>query len=109
MINDEYMEVLEKYTDSIKKYNDYTILTSKKKAELTLFTDWDTVNEDRRAKGLPKISNQSMKDAYIKQDELYCKLIELKNNYHVEVEYYRYVLEYYLTENLRLRLRLKEM
>lgn len=30
-----------------------------------LNTDWDTINEERKEKGLPKLSNQDMKKAYI--------------------------------------------
>lgn len=37
----------------------------KKKYELILNVDWNEVNEDRASKNLPKISNQSQRDAYI--------------------------------------------
>lgn len=37
----------------------------KKKYELILNVDWNEVNEDRKNKNLPKISNQSQRDAYI--------------------------------------------
>lgn len=37
----------------------------KKKYELTLNINWDEVNKDRLEKNLPKISNQSQRDAYI--------------------------------------------
>ena len=35
--------------------------------EHMLMTDWDTINEERKEKGLPKLSNQDMKKAHIKQ------------------------------------------
>lgn len=37
----------------------------KKKYELILNVDWNEVNGDRASKNLPKISNQSQRDAYI--------------------------------------------
>ena len=33
--------------------------------ELLLNTDWDKINSERKEQGLPKLSNQSMKEAYI--------------------------------------------
>ena len=37
--------------------------------KILLNTDWDKINDERKDKGLPKLSNQSMKEAYI-QDKL---------------------------------------
>lgn len=48
--------------------------------------DWDTINAERREEGLPKLSNQDMKKAYIK--------VKMNENYreelYLEREYDKY-------------------
>lgn len=46
----------------------YKLLKAKfenQKTDLILTTNWNEINEERQNEGLAKISNQSMKDAYI--------------------------------------------
>ena len=85
-------ELIDEYISSYSKFLEYNHLCSKKKAELILYTNWDKVNEERKEKGLPKISNQSMKEAYVKLDDVYCNLIELKDTYEVQEKYYHYLI-----------------
>ena len=52
--------------------------------EELLNTDWDTINNERKEQGLPKLSNQDMKKAYImtKMNDQYSNLldVELEDN-----------------------------
>ena len=44
-----------------------------------LNTDWDSINEERKEQGLPKLGNQDMKKAYI-QDKMFADYdVELNN------------------------------
>lgn len=53
--------------------------------EQMLTTDWDTVNEERKEKGLPKLSNQDMKKAHIK----YMMMVDYDEELYLELEYLR--------------------
>ena len=61
-----------------------------------LLTDWDYVNEERKIKGLPKISNQTMKDAYIQNhlEEDKRKLLKAELDYKYTLDMVRFSLEY---------------
>ena len=92
-------KVIKDYTDFYSKYLEYTSLCSKKKAELILYTNWDKVNEERKEQGLPKISNQSMKESYVKLDKVYCDLLDLRDKYDVQKQYYYYIMMNMLIES----------
>ncbi|MBP5422997.1 MAG: hypothetical protein J6Y78_11205 [Paludibacteraceae bacterium] len=53
--------------------------------EQMLTTDWDTINEERKEKGLPKLSNQDMKKAHIK----YMMMVDYDEELYLELEYLR--------------------
>lgn len=88
----DYDGILEKYYGYYLKHLEYVYLCSEKKAELILYTNWDKVNEERKEQGLPKISNQSMKEAYVKLDKVYCNLLKLRDKYDAQETYYHYLL-----------------
>ena len=54
--------------------------------EMLLTEDWDTVNEERKEKGLPKLSNQDMKKAYIKHK----MMDDYDEEKYLELEYLRF-------------------
>lgn len=54
--------------------------------EMMLTEDWDTVNKERVEKGLPKLGNQDMKKAYIKQK----MMDEYDEEKYLELEYLRF-------------------
>ena len=54
--------------------------------EMMLTEDWDTVNKERAEQGLPKLSNQDMKKAYIK----YKMMEEYDEEKYLELEYLRF-------------------
>lgn len=54
--------------------------------EMMLTEDWDTVNKERVEKGLPKLGNQDMKKAYIKQK----MMREYEEEKYLELEYLRF-------------------
>ena len=66
--------------------------------ERMLTTDWDTVNEERKEKGLPKLSNQDMKKAYIKYD----MVDEYDEEKYFELEYLRFQRMYDVAMKLKM-------
>ena len=104
---------LEKYNDVI--YNDFveflkTLLKTenkaydlkqaliKRKAYYLLNTDWSSVNEAIKKENLPKISNQTMKDAYIA--ELLEDLTEEYNEMKMEYQYLHEIWKFKLRNNI---------
>lgn len=87
---------LNKNSEYYNKYLEYNRECIQKKAELTLMTDWNKVNMEREEQGLPKITNQSMRDNYVHLDELYCKLQEARDYYDVMWKYTNNVIKCYL-------------
>lgn len=67
-----------------------------RKAYYLLNTDWKQLNEERAKEDLPKISNQSMKDAYIALmiDDLQGEYDTLKVKYHYLNELWKYRLRH---------------
>ena len=54
--------------ETIKAENDYKLKKFQNEQEYNkqlLETDWDKINDERKEQGLPKLSNQDMKKAYI--------------------------------------------
>lgn len=65
---------------------------------LLLNTDWDKLNEERKEQGLPKLSNQDMKEAYI-QDKLKQfneDVLEYKLQYNQLIRMYEMMRKYSL-------------
>lgn len=64
------------------------------KAELILNTNWDELNKERKEKGLPKISNESSRNAYISLQlaDNIAKFNEVKLEYDNAKRYYRYLI-----------------
>lgn len=54
--------------------------------EQLLTEDWDTINEKRKEKGLPKLGNQDMKKAYLKHK----MMDEYDEEKYLELEYLRF-------------------
>ena len=87
-----YEDLVEDYVKSYKDYMEYNNLCNERKAHLILDTDWNKVNERRKDKGLSKISNQSMKEAYIRLDDVYRDLLEMRDFYELRKCYNYYLL-----------------
>ena len=64
------------------------------KAELILNTNWDSLNKERKEKGLSKISNESSRNAYISLQlaDNISKFNEVKLEYDNAKRYYRYLI-----------------
>ena len=87
-----YKDLVEDYIESCKNYMEYNNLCNERKAHLILDTDWDKINEKRKDKGLSKISNQPMKDAYVRLDDVYRDLLEMRDFYELRKCYNYYLL-----------------
>lgn len=73
LINAEHEYLIKKFYNEMDYY------------ESMLTTDWDTINEERKEKGLPKLSNQDMKKAHIK----YMMMVDYDEELYLELEYLR--------------------
>lgn len=64
------------------------------KAKLILYTDWEDMNKERKERGLPKISNESSRQAYISLQlaDNIAKFNETKLEYDNAKRYYRYLI-----------------
>ena len=64
------------------------------KAELILNTNWDSLNKERKEKGLSKISNESSRNAYISLQlaDNISKFNEVKLEYDNAKRYYKYLI-----------------
>jgi hypothetical protein len=64
------------------------------KAELILNTNWDELNKERKEQGLPKISNESSRNAYISLQlaDNIAKFNEVKLEYDNAKRYYKYLI-----------------
>ena len=91
-----YKDLVEDYIESCKNYMEYNNLCNERKAHLILDTDWDKINERRKDKGLSKISNQPMKDAYVRLDDVYRELLEMKDLYELKKNYNHYMVQGFL-------------
>lgn len=66
--------------------------------EMMLTEDWDTVNKERVEKGLPKLGNQDMKKAYVKQK----MMREYEEEKCLELEYLRFQRMYDVAMKLKM-------
>ena len=93
---DSLKELLLDHHHNSEKYKLAKLDYDKEVANCLFCTDWDYVNEERRNNGLPKITNQSMKDAYIedhlKEDKRELVLLELAQKWTYELV--RFAFEY---------------
>ena len=62
---DVRLKLSEEIYASRKNLDNYKQRISIDKATLLLETNWDKINDERKAQGLQKISNESMRKAYI--------------------------------------------
>lgn len=64
--------------------------------EELLNIDWDTINDERKERGLPKLSNQDMKKAYImtKMNDQYDNLLEMELEYNMVRRMYDVAMKY---------------
>ena len=62
---DVRLKLSEEIYASKKNLDNYKQRVSIDKATLLLETNWDKVNDERKSQGLAKISNESMRKAYI--------------------------------------------
>lgn len=67
-------EYIEAYSNYIETKRDFETT----KAELTINTNFQAINDERKALGLNKISNQTEKEAFITSTD---KLKEIRENY----------------------------
>lgn len=89
---DEIVDFLEAISYIEKKLYRSKNKIASHKAYYILNTDWKQLNEERAKEDLPKISNQSMKDAYITLmiDDLQGEYDTLKVKYHYLNELWKY-------------------
>ena len=85
IINNDFVEFMKNLIIVEKKTYRLKQTLIKRKAYYILNTDWGSVNEERKKQNLPKISNQTMKDAYIA--ELLEDLTEEYNTVKMEYQY----------------------
>ena len=64
-LEDDILYFLQKVKNTEKKYRELKVKYASRKNSKLLSTNWDEINKKRVEKDLPKLSNQSMKDAYI--------------------------------------------
>lgn len=86
MIEDNLLsinELLLQYEIAEEEYKSFKSEVDKKFMSLLIFTNWDEINNGRKSEGLSKLSNQDMKNAFIKLqlDDLYLELQKLQLRY----------------------------
>ena len=83
----------------IEEEFNYKIKKAKNKEKynkMLLDTNWDELNEERKQQGLPKLSNQSMKEAYIETvlSEDYTNELEKELEYNTLRRFYDVSMKY---------------
>lgn len=76
--------ILEVLNNAEAEYKKYKLLNELKQAQFLLTVNWGLINEERLELGLPKISNEAQRKAYLKEkyydDNLKELDLELKYN-----------------------------
>lgn len=94
--------ILQTLTYAEKEYRRQKTELENKTNKLLLTTPWDKINEERKEKGLQKISNDTLRKAYIdeqltkerkKLDKIENRRKQLLRKYEIDLELFKYELQ----------------
>lgn len=94
--------ILQTLTYAEKEYRRQKTELENKTNKLLLNTQWDKINEERKEKGLQKISNDTLRKAYIdeqltkerkKLDKIENRRKQLLRKYEIDLELFKYELQ----------------
>lgn len=94
--------ILQTLTYAEKEYRRQKTELENKTSKLLLNTEWDKINEERKEKGLQKISNDTLRGAYINEqlikerknlNKIKNRRTQLLREYEVELELFKYELQ----------------
>lgn len=94
--------LLQTLTYAEKEYRRQKTELENKTNKLLLNTQWDKINEERKEKGLQKISNDTLRKAYIDEqlinerknlDKIESRRKQLLRKYEIELELFKYELQ----------------
>lgn len=95
-------KILQTLTYAEKEYRRQKTELENKTSKLLLNTEWDKINEERKEKGLQKISNDTLRGAYINEqlikerknlNKIKNRRTQLLREYEVELELFKYELQ----------------
>ena len=99
--------ILQTLTYAEKEYRRQKTELENKTNKLLLTTPWDKINEERKEKGLQKISNDTLRKAYIDEqlikerknlDKIENRRKQLLRKYEIDLELFKYELQLSLTK-----------
>ena len=94
--------LLQTLTYAEKEYRRQKTELENKTNKLLLNTQWDKINEERKEKGLQKISNDTLRKAYIDEqlikerknlDKIESRRKQLLRKYEIDLELFKYELQ----------------
>ena len=94
--------ILQTLTYAEKEYRRQKTELENKTNKLLLNTQWDKINEERKEKGLQKISNDTLRKAYIDEqlinerknlDKIESRRKQLLRKYEIDLELFKYELQ----------------
>lgn len=94
--------ILQTLTYAEKEYRRQKTELENKTNKLLLTTPWDKINEERKKKGLQKISNDTLRKAYTdeqlikernKLNKIENRKKQLQRQYEIELELFKYELQ----------------
>lgn len=94
--------LLQTLTYAEKEYRRQKTELENKTNKLLLNTQWDKINEERKEKGLQKISNDTLRKAYIDEqlikerknlDKIENRRKQLLRKYEIDLELFKYELQ----------------
>lgn len=91
-----FMELLSKLADAEYTYKNFKFFVEQKFNSELISIDWNEINEERKNLELPKLGNQDMKEAFIKDSlrEEYSELVSLELKYYNLKRAYDVALKY---------------
>ena len=97
-IPDSMKELVEKLYNAEYDYKTQKALNKVARNDKLIGTDWNSINDERKEYGVPKLSNQDMKNAYI--ESLLSKDLEDELNKELEYNRLRRIYEVSMKYNL---------